>query len=328
MTREIMPNILPDDRGGVHGAGRLRHVHGRHAVVPRRRHPAALAGLGSDHLRDLQLIPSGQWWPTLFPALAIASAGDRHEPRSPTPSRRCRPHEHWPTPSRRPLRPWRSTDLEVAYKVRGVPREVLRGVTLPRRAGRGLRPGGRVRLRQVDHRLRRAALPAGQRPHHRRPDHGGRGRRHHDERRAAALVPRPPRVDGVPGPWRGPEPDPAHRAAGRSSASRCSGTSRPRPSGWPRDVAAAGAHRRPRVGDEPLPLPAVRRHAAARGHRHGAGLRSAAAGAGRAHHRARRHGGGGGAGPGQDPAPRDRRPRSCSSPTTWASSAPCATGSA
>ena len=112
--------------------------------------------------------------------------------------------------------------------VRGIPREVLRGVSVPRRARRGLRPGRRVRLRQVDHRLRRAALPAGQRPHHRRARPGRRRRRHGDVDARAAPFRARARVDGVPGPGYGPEPDAAHRRRRSSSASRSSGRTRAR----------------------------------------------------------------------------------------------------
>ena len=46
----------------------------RHALVPRRRHPTAVAGLGpARSASTYRLIQAGQWWPTLFPALAIAS---------------------------------------------------------------------------------------------------------------------------------------------------------------------------------------------------------------------------------------------------------------
>ena len=56
-------------------------------------------------------------------------------------------------------------------------------------------------------------------------------------------------------------------------------------------------------GDGPLPVPALRRHAAARRHRHGPGLQPEAARARRAHHRPRRHGGGRGARPRAHAAP-------------------------
>ena len=59
-------------------------------------------------------------------------------------------------------------DLDVAYRVRGIWRRVLRGVSFQHRAGRVLRAGRRVRLRQVDCRASRRALPAAQRPRGRR----------------------------------------------------------------------------------------------------------------------------------------------------------------
>ena len=53
-------------------------------------------------------------------------------------------------------------DLDVAYRVRGVDRQVLRGVSL-RVERRERRPRRRVRLRQVDGCARDRALPATQR---------------------------------------------------------------------------------------------------------------------------------------------------------------------
>ena len=55
-------------------------------------------------------------------------------------------------------------DLDVVYRVRGIERQVLRGVTFEIPRGRLVRPRRRVRLRQVDggHGLR--PLPAVERP--------------------------------------------------------------------------------------------------------------------------------------------------------------------
>ena len=53
LSREIFPNVLGPDRGRADRAVRLCDLHGRHAVVPRRRHPATVAGLGPVDLRGV-----------------------------------------------------------------------------------------------------------------------------------------------------------------------------------------------------------------------------------------------------------------------------------
>ena len=99
--------------------------------------------------------------------------------------------------------------------VRGIPRPVLRGVSFEIAPGRGLRPRRRVRLRQVDDRVRGGPLPAPERPDHRRPHPRRRRRRHEDVGRRAAPVPGQSRVDGLPGSGRRPEPVDQDRPAGR-----------------------------------------------------------------------------------------------------------------
>jgi peptide/nickel transport system permease protein len=59
--------------GAVHGPAELRDLHGRHAELPRFRHPATVTRLGAAGFEHYGLISGGYWWPVLFPALAIAS---------------------------------------------------------------------------------------------------------------------------------------------------------------------------------------------------------------------------------------------------------------
>ena len=59
--------------GRVHGAAGVRGLRGRHAVLPRLRHPAADPDWGADIAANYIGLVSGYWWQTLFPALAIAS---------------------------------------------------------------------------------------------------------------------------------------------------------------------------------------------------------------------------------------------------------------
>ena len=106
-------------------------------------------------------------------------------------------------------------DLSLAYVVRGIRRPVLRGVSFEVKAGRVVRAGRRVGLRQVHDRLRRGPLPAPQRGHHRRTDPRRRRRHHEDDRRRGAPVPDASRLDGLPGSRRRPEPDDQGRTAGR-----------------------------------------------------------------------------------------------------------------
>ena len=47
LSREIFPNVLAPDRGRADRPLRLRDLHGRHAVVPRRRHPAPVGRTGA-----------------------------------------------------------------------------------------------------------------------------------------------------------------------------------------------------------------------------------------------------------------------------------------
>ena len=81
-------------------------------------------------------------------------------------------------------------DLHVGYTVRGIDRPVLRGVSLTIDRGRGLRARRRVRLRKDDRRVRDHALPAPERPGHRRIDPTWAARPARDGRRRCPPAPR------------------------------------------------------------------------------------------------------------------------------------------
>ena len=80
MTREILPNITRRRRRRAHGAHRLRRVHDRHAVVPRRRHPAAVARLGADDQGELPVHPGRAVVADVVPGAGHRQPGDRHQP--------------------------------------------------------------------------------------------------------------------------------------------------------------------------------------------------------------------------------------------------------
>ncbi len=73
MTREILPNIT----GPIVVELTVRIGYAIFTIATLSflggRDPAAVAGLGADGQRDLPAHPERQWWPTIFPALAIAS---------------------------------------------------------------------------------------------------------------------------------------------------------------------------------------------------------------------------------------------------------------
>ena len=183
--------------------------------------------------------------------------GGRGEPDRRLGARRCTQHDRCrPTRTGRLIGPHRRgrpaalevEDLEVAYRVRGVPRRgAARGVSFAGGSGRGLRAGGRVGLRQVDHRVRRAALPADQRPHHRWARCWSTGSRRDlamSNVRAAPLCGCRRRFDGVPGPGFGAEPGAADRPPGGRVllAARCHSKSEATDEGG--RGPAPGAHRR------------------------------------------------------------------------------------
>ena len=62
------------DRRRDDGARRLRDLHDRHPAVPHRRRRSRLRRSGATRSsRCTRCIPGGTWWPTVFPALALAS---------------------------------------------------------------------------------------------------------------------------------------------------------------------------------------------------------------------------------------------------------------
>ena len=200
-------------------------------------------------------------------------------------------------------------DLEVAYVVRGVPREVLRGVSFEVAPGRGVRARRRVRVRQVDDCVRGAALPPGERADHGRSRARRRRRRHRHGLQSQLREFRATKASMVyQDPAPALNPCSAHRAAGGWSASPCSASSRIRGASSSRSTrCGVCASPIPERVLRALPVPALRRHAATRRHRHGAGLQPEAARARRADHRPRRHRRGRGARPRARAAVGDRR---------------------
>ncbi len=146
--------------------------------------------------------------------------------------------------------------------------------------------------------------------------------------RADAQHPRRPDLDDLPAADLVAQPGVGRRPPDRARFSRSTASMKGKAARGPRARAAAdGRHPRPGAPAQGVPARDVRRHGAARDDRHGARLRARAADRRRAHDGARRDD------PGPDPGPDAQaaatRParRSSSSPTTWASSPRCATGS-
>ena len=59
--------------GGADCAHRVCDLHCRYAELPRRWHPTSVTRLGAGDLGEPRPACAGFWWPTTFPALAIAS---------------------------------------------------------------------------------------------------------------------------------------------------------------------------------------------------------------------------------------------------------------
>ena len=275
------------------------------AVVPRPRHPAAVARLGPAGLGGVRPICGGVWWPTLFPALAIAtlvigvnliadgaggrcSTDERDDARAPTPSSVARPRRRLPRARRRP------PGAAVAQ--------------LHDRGGRVVRPGRRVRLRQVDRGAGRRALPAAQRQGERR----ARSASPASDLLAMSRRRSAPHRGRAPSRWS--TRIPARRSTRRSASGgqvaevfEVGGVAEDEARERAQAMLAQGADRRPGQRDGALPAPAVGRHAAARRDRDGAGHEPGAADPRRADHRPRRDGRGRGARPGRRAARRVRQ---------------------
>ena len=144
---------------------RLRGLRRRHALVPRLRHPAAVARLGPADLRELRACSAPATGGRALPGARHRHPGRRRQPRSPTASQERASDER--RARRRRRRPRSSSRTSTSpTRVRGIDREVLRGVSLSIAHGRVVRARRRVGLRQVDGRPGRHALPAAQRPRH------------------------------------------------------------------------------------------------------------------------------------------------------------------
>ena len=192
-------------------------------------------------------------------------------------------------------------DLDIAYRVRGSDRAVLRDVSF--RIGRGESFGlvgesgcgkSTVALALVDYLPRNGRVT-------RRLDRDRRPRplRAERARRCAQL-----RASTVSMVYQDPRARSTRRSASAARWRRCSRSpgqrARRRSSGPRRRCGGCGSPTRQRDGA--LPASALGRHAAARRDRDGAGGRAGAADPGRADHRPRRHGRGGGARPGRGAA--------------------------
>ncbi len=196
-------------------------------------------------------------------------------------------------------------DLDVAYRVRGVDRQVLRGINLRVERGESVGLVGEsgcgkstaalaiVRYLPRNGKVRSGSVLV-----------DGR-----DVWRLSARELRELRSGAVSMVYQNPGAalNPSIRI-GRQVAEvfTVRGTPIARGAGARDRHAAQGADRRPRLGHAPLPASAVGRHAAARHHRDGAGDRSGAADPRRADHRARRDRRVGGARPRARPAQRVR----------------------
>ena len=268
------------------------------------------------------ILNGGYWWPTLFPALAIALLVVSINLIADGLTR------GWSKRDRTNGAPaLELDDLRVAYTVRGIPRPVLRGVTLEIGPGRVLWTGGRVRLRQIDGCLRDHALPGPKREGDRRLDPARRPRARRHERRRGAPLCAPTSVDGLPEPRRGPEPVHPDRDPGRGGVPPARFAGR-RSAGAKRGDAAEGADRGPGAGPATLPAPAFGRNAAAGRHRDGARLRPNPPHPRRADDGPRRNRGGGGARASSRGSEATWGRASSSSATTSPSSRECASASA
>ena len=164
MVREILPNIA----GPIVVELTVRFGYAIFTVATLsflgRRSPAAVAGLGPDGQSGVLEHDQRR-----LVADRVPGAGHRHDRRRGQPDRR-RPAVGAvrmtatipapPVPEPGTTAALKVEDLSLAYMVRGIPRPVLAWRLVRDRPGRGVRPRRRVRLRQVDDRLRGRPLPA------------------------------------------------------------------------------------------------------------------------------------------------------------------------
>ena len=301
------------DRSG-HGADQHRHLPGG----PRGRRRRALAGGLARKVKIHQDRPARH---PLRDPQGRGRRGRRSGPR-----RLPRDHRHLVAPRRAspwPSACWRSrTSRRISTPTRAWSRAVD-GVDLAHRHGRDARRGRRVRAAASRVTalsiMRLIPQPPGQ--DRRRPDPATTAGTSRPARRAEMRQdPRQRDLHDLPGADDLAEPGLHHRRADRRGHAPAPG---PRAAATPwtrRSRCSSSSASRRRAAGQGVPAPDLRRHAAARDDRHGAGLQPEAADRRRADHRARRHH------PGPDPRPAARAAgassawRSCSSPTTSASS--------
>ena len=181
-------------------------------------------------------------------------------------------------------------DLELAYLVRGVPREVLRGITFHVRPGEAYGLVGESGCGKSTTAFAAVRYLPRNGPHHRRPHPRRRRRRHHGCRTRSCASSGPRRASMVyQDPGAALEPDAEDRSPGRRGVHRARARA-PRGRGARAGVAASRPHRRSGSCHAAVPPSALRRDAATRRHRHGARVRPSTAGPRRADDRPRRHG--------------------------------------
>ena len=243
---------------------------------------------------------------------ALPGARHHHPRRRRQPDRRRRREGVRAMSAAAPRRPaLELRDLHVEYRIRGIWREVLRGVSLQVADGRVLRARRRVGLRQVDRRLRgrcatcraTGAIASGS-------VHVGGAATSPAMSDAEVRRLRAERVSMVyQNPGARAEPDAADRRPGGRGLPRSPTRSPKLADQRARGDARQGPDRRPGQRHAPLPAPALGRHAAARGHRHGARQGPVAAHPRRADDRPRRDRRGRGARPRRRAARRVRHER-------------------
>ena len=320
--REAQLHPLPGDPAELAAAAAGRgehallvlHLPGRLARLPRARRPAAVARLGAADRRGasnfFQIAP----WVLLFPACIIAAARDLHEPHVATGcARSCCPAAggtevattmQGPAPSGAAAAAPRAvfeieglhidytTELGVLHAVRDVSLTVHEhesfGLVGESGSGKSTLAMGSIRYLASNGKVTDGSVRL-----------NGVGA----ARAAGQAAPRAVGIEhrrGLPEPAERAEPVHRHRQAARRGGAPAPGHGRERRQGSRRRDAHQGRHAGPRSGDEALPAPALRRHAAALRHRHGADDQPVAAHHGRADDGPGRHH------PGRRPRPRRR----------------------